>query len=117
MKYIVYCTTNLINQKVYIGYHETENPDIFDQYLGNGVYANRPSSYMNPKYAFHYAVKKYGPKNFKRSILYIYDTEEEALAKEAELVTPDFIKLNTNYNMIPGGGSPVLKDPPPGIIL
>lgn len=111
MKYIVYCTTNIINQKIYIGVHETQNPEIFDYYIGNGVYANRPSTYMKPKYAFHYAVKKYGPKNFKRAILYIYDTLDEALLKEGELVTPEFIKLNTNYNMIPGGGQFRTGDP------
>lgn len=111
MKYIVYCTTNIINNKIYIGVHGTENPDIFDGYLGNGVYSNKPSTYMNPKYAFHYAVKKYGPKQFKRSILYIYDTLEEALIKESELVTRDFINLDTNYNMIPGGGEFRSGDP------
>lgn len=111
MKYIIYCTTNLINNKIYLGAHETENPEIFDGYLGNGVYANRPSTYMNPKYAFHYAVKKYGPKNFKRATLYVYDTLDEALKKESELVTSDFIKLDTNYNMIPGGGQFRTGDP------
>ena len=30
---------------------------IFDGYIGNGVYINKPSTYMKPKYAFHYAVK------------------------------------------------------------
>lgn len=52
MKYIVYCTTNLINKKIYIGQHLTKNPDKFDEYLGCGVYANRPSTYNKPKTAF-----------------------------------------------------------------
>lgn len=110
-KYIVYCTTNTVNGKVYIGVHGTNNPEIFDSYLGNGIYANRPATYMNPKYAFHYAVKKYGPDKFKRATLYIYDTLDEALLKESELVTPEFIKLDTNYNMIPGGGKFRTGDP------
>ena len=33
MKYIVYKTTNLINNKIYVGVHRT-NPDIFDGYKG-----------------------------------------------------------------------------------
>ena len=41
MKYIVYCTTNIKNNKIYIGVHGTENPSIFDGYIGNGVYINK----------------------------------------------------------------------------
>ena len=40
MKYIVYQTTNLINNKIYIGVHKTVNPDIFDGYIGNGGICN-----------------------------------------------------------------------------
>ena len=104
MKYIVYCTTNLINKKIYIGCHGTSNPDKFDGYLGCNVYSTRPSSYIKPITAFQAAVKKYGPKNFFRSILYIYNTKKEALLKEKELVTIEFVLLDTNYNMVEGGG-------------
>lgn len=104
MKFIVYCTTNTVNNKIYIGCHKTENPDKFDGYIGCSVKVTQPSTYMNPKTAFQYAVKKYGPDKFSRSILYIYDKSEDAYRKEKELVTPEFIKLNTNYNMIEGGG-------------
>lgn len=37
MKYIVYKTTNIVNQKIYIGVHQTLNPDKFDGYLGCDV--------------------------------------------------------------------------------
>ena len=30
MKYIVYQTINIKNNKIYIGVHKTENPDVFD---------------------------------------------------------------------------------------
>lgn len=103
MKYIVYCTTNLVNDKIYIGVHATSDPEKFDGYIGNGVYINNPSSYNKPKTLFQNAVKKYGPKNFKRSILYIFDDEEDAYLKESELVNFDFIKQNNNYNMALGG--------------
>lgn len=104
MKYIVYCTTNFVNNKIYIGVHKTEDPNIFDGYIGNGVKIGLPGTYMKPKTAFQAAVKKYGVDKFSRKILYIYDTAQEAYLKEKELVDEDFLKLDTNYNMILGGG-------------
>ena len=100
MKFIVYCTTNIVNKKIYIGVHKTENPDKFDGYLGCSVRATQPSTYMNPKTAFQYAVKKYGTDKFSRSILYVYDTAEEAFNKEKELVTTEFIKLDRRRRRI-----------------
>lgn len=58
---------------------------------------------MNPKYAFQYAVKKYGTSNFRRSILFIFDSEKEAEDKEAEIVTKEFIERSDTYNMILDG--------------
>ena len=105
MKYIVYCTTNLINKKIYIGQHLTENPNKFDNYLGCGVYANRPSTYNKPKTAFQYAVQKYGPSNFKRVTIKVYDTKEEALALESEIVNKEFLARKDVYNEVLGGNS------------
>lgn len=111
MKYIVYLTTNKVNNKIYIGVHQTENPDVFDGYIGCSVYANKPSTYANPKTAFQFAVKKYGSAQFHREILFVFDTADEAYAKEAEIVNVDFIKRDNNYNMTTGGGTLKLKDP------
>ena len=44
MKFIVYCTTNIVNKKIYIGVHKTENPDKFDGYVGCSVRATQPST-------------------------------------------------------------------------
>lgn len=108
MKYIVYLTTNLKSKinginRIYIGVHETENPEVFDGYIGCGVYVQQPSSYKYPKSAFQYAVKKYGVSSFRREILFIYNTKEEAYKKEQEIVTEDFIKQPHVYNMVLGG--------------
>lgn len=103
LKYIVYQTINIENNKIYVGYHGTKDPNIFDGYIGNGVNINWPSSYMNPKFPFQYAVKKYGTSKFRRSILYIYDTEREALLKEGEIVDEDFIRRKDTYNVALGG--------------
>lgn len=101
MKYIVYCTTCTENGKIYIGVHKTENPDVFDGYIGNGIKVGY--SIKNPKTAFQRALKKYGYSKFKRSTLYIFDSETEAYNKEAEIVTMDFIKRRDNYNTSLGG--------------
>lgn len=106
MKYIVYQTINKINNKIYIGVHKTENPDIFDGYLGCGAYANAPSTYNKTKYHLHNAIQKYGPKNFYRKTLKVFDSADLAYALEAELVTEEFIKRSDTYNMTVGGYIP-----------
>ena len=45
MKYIVYLTLNKKSKvnginKIYVGVHQTDCPDIFDGYIGCGVYIN-----------------------------------------------------------------------------
>lgn len=106
MKYIVYQTVNIQNGKIYIGVHKTLNPDKFDGYLGNGVYVNKSATYMNPKTPFQFAVKKYGVNNFKRIVLFVYDSEEDAYAKEENIVDLDFIKNKNTYNIAIGGNIP-----------
>lgn len=108
MKYIIYLTTNLKSKvnnlnRIYIGIHKTENPEIFDGYIGCGVNIYKSSSYMYPKTSFQYAVKKYGTEAFKREVLFIYDSALKALKKEEEIVNEDFIKQSHTYNMIKGG--------------
>lgn len=86
--YLVYKTTNLVNGKIYIGKHETDNLD--DGYLGSGILIQR-------------AIEKYGKENFKREILFECSSREEMNAKEAELVNEEFLKLDDVYNIKLGG--------------
>lgn len=102
-KYIVYETTNLINNKIYVGLHKTKNPDVFDKYLGNGVISTQPYTYMYAKTAFQYAVKKHGPENFRRKTLAIFDTIEEASDLEEQIVNEKFLERDDVYNMVLGG--------------
>lgn len=102
-KYIVYQTINIVNNKIYIGVHKTNLNNGFDGYIGNGVNINYPSTYMNPKYPFQFAVKKYGTANFKRTTLFIFDKEEDAYIKERELVNLEFVQRKDTYNCILGG--------------
>jgi hypothetical protein len=100
MKYIVYLTTNIINNKIYVGVHQTENPDVFDGYLGNGINMFECNSELkHPKYPIHKAIKKYGYSAFKRQTIKVFDTKQEALDLEAFIVDEDFIKRDDTYNI------------------
>lgn len=108
MKYIVYLTRNKESKinginRIYVGVHKTENPEIFDGYIGCGVKIQQPSTYMYPKSPFQYAVKKYGVKAFERITLFIFDTPEKAYKKEHDIVTEEFINSPYVYNIAIGG--------------
>ena len=62
----VYKIKNTINGKIYVGYHRTLDPH--DDYYGSGLLINR-------------AIKKYGKENFKKEILFIYETEKRSQRK------------------------------------
>ena len=97
-KYIVYKTTNLINNKIYIGVHRT-NIDTDDGYIGCGLSKTHTNRF-----------KKYGASNFIRETLFEFDDTEsgkiQAYKKEAELVNRDFLKRKDVYNMCLGGKVP-----------
>lgn len=101
MKYIVYCTTCKVNGKIYIGVHKTKDPNVFDGYIGNGL--NVGWTIKNPHTAFQNAVKKYGYSQFYRTVLFVFDTPQEAYDKEAEIVNIKFVKRRDNYNTAIGG--------------
>lgn len=103
MKYIVYCTTNKVNNYIYIGVHKTENPNIFDGYYGCGVWKNDKKTYVHPKTKFQYAIREFGFSNFIRNTIKVFDNSDDAYLLEAELVDEDFLKRNDVYNMVLGG--------------
>lgn len=104
VKWILYCTTCTENGKIYIGVHKTETPDKFDGYIGNGLSIGWNIRY--PKNAYQNAIKKYGYSKFKRATLEVFDSEDDAYAKEAEIVNLEFIKRHDNYNTALGGVHP-----------
>lgn len=104
-EYIVYKTTNLVNNKIYVGVHRTR-VDITDTYLGCGTFRG----YIPDKKGFPYAVKKYGQENFIRETLFTFPDGEDgkiaAYKKEAEIVNREFIKDPNTYNICLGGRVP-----------
>lgn len=84
----IYQTTNLSNNKIYVGAHSTD--DLSDDYFGSGTNIRR-------------AIEKYGRSSFKKDILFIFETPEEMFTKEKEIVTPEFLKRSDVYNIVEGG--------------
>lgn len=86
--YTVYKVTNTKNSKFYVGVHKTSN--VHDKYLGSGE-------------GIKSAIRKYGRLFFVKEILYIFEKEEDAYKKEAEIVTPDLVGSGMCYNRHVGG--------------
>ena len=90
-KYYIYCHTNLINNKKYIGLTKQKPEDRWK----NGLGYKRQEKFFN-------AILKYGWDNFKHEILYYGLTEDEASQKEKELIKK-FDSYNNGYNADLGG--------------
>lgn len=73
----------------YIGKHYSIDIQS-DQYLGSGLLITR-------------AIKKYGKQNFKREILYVLETQQEAYQIQQQLVNEDVVRDKATYNICIGG--------------
>jgi hypothetical protein len=91
MIHFVYLTTNLVNNKKYIGDHSTDS--LNDGYLGSG----RPY--------FKNALKKYGKEKFKREILEFFPTKKEAFNAQEKYIEQYNTLIPNGYNMSPRGGN------------
>jgi group I intron endonuclease len=88
MYHFVYLTTNLINNKIYVGKRSTKKLD--DGYLGSGIVLKQ-------------AVEKYGKENFERTILYYCLSKEDASNTEKGIVDSWFVARTDTYNVMLGG--------------
>lgn len=91
--FIVYKTTNKLNDRCYIGVHHLDSKTVRKFYLGSGSLLKA-------------AIKKYGKENFVRETLFEFNDLQDALNKEKEIVTEEFIKDDSNYNLTEGGSMP-----------
>ena len=88
MYYYLYQIRNKINNKIYIGIHKTQN--LNDGYMGSGSYLKK-------------AKEKYGIENFEKTILEFFESNEELLKAEADIVTEEFLDRQDVYNLVLGG--------------
>jgi hypothetical protein len=88
MFHYVYQIENLINGKTYVGKHSTENLD--DGYMGSGKLLNQ-------------AIKKHGIENFRKHVVKMCESSEEAFDLEREIVNEQFVADENTYNLKLGG--------------
>ena len=86
--YCIYCITNKINGKTYIGQHRTNN--LNDRYMGSGI-------------ILHQAFEKYGINNFSKSILAVTETKESVNILEKFFIALYRSEGKAEYNMADGG--------------
>lgn len=86
--YGIYKITNLVNGKMYIGKHQTDNID--DNYFGSGK-------------ILKYALQKYGKHNFRREWIMFCENAEEMDMAERMFVDETWILRSDTYNLCKGG--------------
>ena len=86
--YTIYQITNIVNNKIYIGAHQTS--DIDDGYMGSSKILDA-------------AMVKYGRENFIKKILHEADDNEHMYLIEKEIVNENFVKRSDTYNIRTGG--------------
>lgn len=84
----IYKTTNLKNDKFYVGMHSTN--DLNDGYLGSGTRLRR-------------SIRRNGKESFKIEYLEFFDNREDLINRERELVNEDLLKDPMCINLKPGG--------------
>lgn len=87
----IYMTTNLVNQRRYIGKKKYDKHGTWKTYLGSGTTLKR-------------AVAKYGAENFRRDILDIAYSSDELNTKEQYWIDQyNAVSDRSFYNIAPGG--------------
>ena len=84
----IYKTTNLINEKYYVGMHSTNKLD--DGYLGSG-------------YKLRRSINKHGKENFKMEILEFFSDRSSLSDREKQLVNEELLKEPMCMNLVFGG--------------
>lgn len=86
----VYKTINLLNGEFYIGLRSSNVEPEHDKYYGSGIRIKN-------------SIVKHGIENFKKEIIAIFDTREEASNKEYDVVDKEILKTPLCLNLKTGG--------------
>lgn len=86
--HFLYKTTNIITGMFYIGMHSTNNLD--DGYLGSGK-------------RLSYSIRKYGKDNHNREILEFFNSRDELVCKEKEMINTQMLSESKCMNLKLGG--------------
>jgi len=86
--HFIYKTTNLLNNKFYIGMHSTSN--LNDGYIGSGT-------------RLRHSIRKYGVENFKFEIIEWCENRDILIQREKEIITEQHIIDENCYNLKFGG--------------
>lgn len=107
----LYKVTHKKSGRIYIGIHSTNN--LNDRYFAFGTYVakdrtisdwvktNHGSNMKNSR--IYNAMQKYGLDAFDREIIESFKTREQALKREEEIVTEEFINSDKSFNNRVGG--------------
>lgn len=91
MVYYLYKIVNRVNNNFYIGRRAYAGVDVSnDNYFGSGLRLKA-------------AIQKYGKENFTKEIIQIFDSEEELITAEKNIVNEALISRSDCYNLAIGG--------------
>lgn len=95
MTYYIYKITNLMNNKVYIGYSK----DVPQRMRQHKILSSKDK----PKHHLHRAIKKYGWENFLSEIIFCSKDKEYTLKEMEPYFILEYKTLTESYNMTRGG--------------
>lgn len=95
---IIYCYTNKINNKKYVG--QTINPEKRKAQHKSSAFNEKDKDYQSP---LHCAFRKYGYENFIYEVLAEAETAEELNGLEIYYIAHFKCKVPDGYNILDGG--------------
>lgn len=104
MRYCVYVTSTKISNIRYVGHTHLKKID--RGYIGCGINSqSRAERRAKSRNGFAKYVAFYGYESFQCTPIAFFENKNDAIDFEKSIVTKEFVKLNSNYNIVPAYGS------------